>query len=318
MKQYLVVILLIALNSIDCTEIKCASKLTKDACYLESSEYYGESKQLTVYVKACPSGQRCKRKEDSNFGYCLPILTLQKEGESCVYDFECEVGKCKDNKCQGFTAGTPCSRDADCNYETYCSKTERVCKKIIEKDQPCEMSFDRGSFESCFSYCELGYLCGKVGDDTEPKCHKAFSYGQGNITNNDNLCESGITKNGTCVSISVKTDSCSTSGTCEIEYNNGTSVVGTERCNEYVDRTKTCPDFDTSDLWKKYIEKYNKALGKVDVKKTNMKGLNRILLNNNDLVEPAVRYYEQEKIKRESNTKDEKCYHELYFSLYKQ
>ena len=40
---------------------------------------------------------------------------------------------------------------------------------------------------------------------------------------------------------------------------------------------------------KVYIEKYKKALSKVDVKKTNMKGLNRILLDNNDLVEPAVR-----------------------------
>ena len=116
-----------------------------------------------MYVKTCPSGQRCKRKEDSKFGYCLPILTPQKEGESSVYDFESEDGKCKDSKCQGFPAGTPCSRDADCNYETCCSKTERVCKKIIEKDQPYEMSFDRGNFDSCFSYCELGYLCRKVG-----------------------------------------------------------------------------------------------------------------------------------------------------------
>ena len=316
MKQYLIFIFLLAFNSIDCEIYKCAKNLKKDVCMLNTVEYLGETKQSISYVKACSSGKECK--VTNEVGYCLPKQTLQKEGESCVYNFECEIGVCKDNKCKGGEENSACTSNSDCNYETFCSG-DHVCKKMFKKGEACVVHRDDRDFDSVTSYCELGLLCGTVGDDTEPKCHDAFSLPIGTKSNNRYLCQSGIEINKVCATAEVTGNRCEIDKKCEVTFiTKGENVTENVACNEYMDYTTECPQFDNSSLWMDYIEKYKSTLKKVDTKKTNMKQLNRLLLNNDDLVELGLNYYLQEKIRKEPKSDNEKCYKEFYYSFFKQ
>ena len=185
--------LLILINYINCADtVLCGDKLKKDTCYLESQDYIGETKQRIIYYKKCPSNEECRVIEKSYIGFCIPKQTKLKEGEKCVRNFECEIGRCTNNECRPLSGDTTCTKDSECSYSTYC---KGFCTNMYKEGEECDDKYDdRESITEVKSYCELGSLCAKVNGDKK-KCVKAFSLENGNETKNRYLCKSGFIYN---------------------------------------------------------------------------------------------------------------------------
>ena len=255
----------------------CASKLKLDTCYLSTTVTENDVDKYIKYYGACDSGEICAEIDDVY--KCVSRKYLLKLNKDCIANEECQSQLCKENKCSELSAGDVCSSGNQCGKGLYCKRGEngKVCTKYAAEGEACDND----------TYCLPYLVCG--GD----KCVKKFSLENGQATQDDYACQSGVTydfgKGTICTGFTVQ-DECSTKNECKVEYTydgqNGKSNYG---CRSTADGKSVCgyslgtPEMD------EYIKQYKKKFEELD--KEDLEEIeNYDTLDSKDILEAYVKF----------------------------
>ena len=96
---------------------KCVNDIKLDTCYLRTEVENGENTEVTYYVKGCPKNNNCTsiRTDGGQVLYeCMKVKEYRKEGDSCVFNEECQSNNCVNKKCAYIADGLKCEHNQLC------------------------------------------------------------------------------------------------------------------------------------------------------------------------------------------------------------
>lgn len=208
-----------------------------------------------IYVRNCGKQLACT-KSYPGFNVTLCETSFEKgyAGDKCELDLECYSNMCKDNKCYHYPDGHECQSFYECSSNSICKAG--VCKRLVEKGQPCTYDAE----------CSFGTMCGTYVKGGEYVCIGKFTIPNGNYSPTPNLCESGkITSNYTCYDTRVWRDEpeykrCISDEDCLytriINGQEDEKIQGTCECS--YDGHARCQGSTTSQEWKSYIDVFKR------------------------------------------------------------
>lgn len=298
---------------------KCADELSVDSCY------FHDINSNTIFVKSCSEKEFCLMISPLlAVGQCAK-KEMRQEGESCNSMVECMTGICLNGKCSTLNDGESCENDLNCGHKSFCHM--KKCIPLYLKGESCipriDISDDNNEFHKIFSFCELGTLCGDIGEGN--KCIELYSLPDGQISDNKYLCKSGKNhydkelQKYVCVSKKRSTSTCDENNNCTITvYYNETSSID-ESVNCWADNNSTyiCPIQSDSQEWTDYLTLYQSELEKEKKIDTKISTMNRIHLGRDKLIKAAVNYFRNEQIITDtSNYKYKECLNDYWYRFY--
>ena len=275
---------------------KCADELKIDTCYLEAEVKNGEDTVVTCYMKACPKNKKCTLVESTNgedYCHCVKVKEYIKDGDSCLFNKECQSGNCVNKKCAYIEDGEKCSSARSCNKKSSCNYFNGFrCTPLSNKNEQCNSSND----------CGFGLLCNK--EINSSICTEMFSLEDGKESSEDFLCASGRRYNGKCATTKTVNSNCTESDTCQISVIvGGNEQTVSQKCEEVYflgNSEMACPLQSNTQQMKDYIKLYKNEREKMDqndidkIHVGNMEDEDRFTLNSNKKVLEAyvnLHYY---------------------------
>lgn len=199
---------------------KCADKKLKSKmCLIKHDLIEPATSDLDSYEYLI--GKHCDDDEECLPGIIGPDQNIcinkykysLKYGKKCNYNRDCLFGICKDGKCASDKDCGACDKKQACVTQT--AKPSK-CMNYVDENGSCA-----ANAEGYAPPCAPGYLC-----NSDNKCTKMFSLGEGKDAKFEYLCQSGFANGGKCVSI--KTYPTCESGTCSGKYSDGADIPNTD------------------------------------------------------------------------------------------
>lgn len=187
--SFLIIRFITFVSSRYCKKINCLDSVAgiNDICYSENT--INNSTNITYNI--CPDGYICKVNSFSKQGLCTKdSWSKGLPGVSCSQNSECISNICKFNECEGNKQNEKCTDHIYCNVGLSCQNS--VCKLQLGLGELCRSEFDCINSLSC-----INNVC---------KTYNSLDNGQ--ITENENNCKSGILSKSKCDSFALLNTQC--------------------------------------------------------------------------------------------------------------
>ena len=194
-------------------------------------------------VEKCEAGQYCPGIITNSTCTTTPKALLYP-GSTCSDSTQCKSLNCTSSVCVGKDFGVECATHDECNIGAACAvnDTLKVCMRQSPVGANCTSDYECQNAFGCYSGV----------------CTSYFSLPNGNATTNDNLCASGYSFKGACVSLKNLNSSdtvCNADADCFYQDQNNTAVTvtGACTCGYNKDANKYCKLGSDNDYYRNYI-----------------------------------------------------------------
>jgi hypothetical protein len=149
-------------NSV-CPAVYCGEQAEVNGVCLENTR--NSINRTELIMRRCPINQYCNYLDIINFTLINPIncssinlnyfSNLPKgqlvEQDYCRENDDCSSKNCINNICYGLPENSTCKNTTDCNSDTFCNKTTKICTSRRDLNQSCEEDENCSNFAGCFN-----------------------------------------------------------------------------------------------------------------------------------------------------------------------
>lgn len=235
----------------DCSKnlVQCVEKnsLMEEACMIIDEKQ--DETTLKIANGKCKKGEICRPIEKYLYKCFNYVIPEKYTSLTCESVNDCGGIACIENKCIAKENGKECKGNSECLPNSYCSKSY-TCTSLSEEGKECTENFQCGYFLFCNLY-----------EINKGVCIKKYSLKAGNITSEEDFCESGFAiddgEKKICANVnySSENDTCPLEGKCAITvYNGETKYDKKVDCKCDLDGKNYCLN------WPKQIELKKKVI----------------------------------------------------------